>query len=248
MEENTNARVKPLKPLGYKAYGSTPHLVGSRVGPGDYTLPQQQSDLFTGGRPARRGDRFILTEKLDGSCVSIARVDGEIVALGRAGYLASDSPYELHKVFARWVAAREERYKQILRDGERLVGEWLHTAMGSLYRIEDPEELLVGFAIVDGQTRRPYDDFSRRMLELGHPKAKVLSDGPQVSIEEAMNTLGEHGFHGSLDGPEGAVWVHERDGVFSAIAKYVRHDKVDGRYLPNISGNAEVVNYVGPEI
>jgi hypothetical protein len=244
-ETRPEGYVKPPKPLGHKAYGSTPHLIGSRLGPGDYSLTPEQSALFVGER-RRKGDRFLVTEKIDGSCVSVARVEGRILALQRAGYLASTSPFPLHHAFDRWVRDREKLFSELLGDHERLVGEWLHTAMGTRFEISDPDDLLAGFAMFGGQKRLPYDEFAERTGKLDLRRAKLLSDGPGISIDRAMELVGENGHHGALDGAEGAVWVMETNGEFNSIAKFVRADKVDGKYMGGITGGADVVNYVGP--
>ncbi|MCZ7860718.1 hypothetical protein O9X98_04810 [Agrobacterium salinitolerans] len=237
--------VKPPKPLGFKAYGSTPHIIGSRLGPGDYSLTPEHSDLFTGKR-SRRGDRIIVTEKIDGSCVSVAKKDGSILALQRAGYAAATSPFALHHAFDRWVTERRDRFDAMLAEGERIVGEWLHTAMGTKYDIVDPDQLLVAFAIFGGRQRVCYDEFMERCDRDGLPRAHVMSDGKGIDAEEAMSILGADGFHGALDGIEGAVWVMETNGAFNAIAKYVKADKVDGKYIASITGEGDVVNYRGP--
>ena len=39
---------------------------------------------------------------------------------------------------------------------------------------------------------------------------------------------------------EGAVWRVEREGRVDFLAKYVRPDKIDGKYFPQISGQAEI--------
>lgn len=243
--------VKPPKPLGFKAYGSTPHLIGSRLGPGDYSLKREQSELFTGSRKRLGGrpkkDRIIVTEKVDGSCVSVAKASGDILALQRAGYLAATSPYALHHAFDRWVSARSTLFREMLSDGERIVGEWMHTAMGTRYEIEDPEKLLIGFALFDGTRRLPYDAFVERCEKHGIQMAHLIADGAGISAEEAMSLLGPHGFHGALDGVEGAVWVMETNGEFNAIAKFVKSDKIDGKYMSGITEEPDVINYVGPE-
>lgn len=46
--------------------------------------------------------------------------------------------------------------------------------------------------------------------------------------------------HGALDPVEGAVWRVERRGGGDFLAKYVRPDKTDGCYLPEVSGRAAV--------
>ena len=83
------------KPLGIKNYGSIPHLPGSRVGPGDHKCHEGQERIAT--RKTRdRHDCILVQEKLDGSNTGVARMDGAIYALTRAGYLATTSPYEQH--------------------------------------------------------------------------------------------------------------------------------------------------------
>jgi hypothetical protein len=237
--------VKPPKPLGFKAYGSTPHITGSRLGPGDYSLTPEHSDLFTGTR-SRRGDRIVVTEKIDGSCVSVAKHEGSIIALQRAGYDAATSPFALHHAFHRWVYERRSWFDAMLAEGERIVGEWLHTAMGTRYHITDPDQLLIAFAIFGGRQRVGYDEFMERCDRAGLPRAHVLSDGKGIGSDEAMELLGNDGFHGALDGVEGAVWVMETDGAFNAIAKFVKADKVDGKFIAKITGDPDVINYQGP--
>jgi len=240
-------RVKPVKPLGYKAYGSTPHLPESRLGPGDYSMTPEQATLFTGER-RRKGDRIIVTEKIDGSNCAVAKKDGEILALQRAGYLAATSPFALHHAFDRWVSARKALFDDLLSEGERIVGEWLHTAMGTRYEIEDPDRLFVTFAMFAERQRLPFDVFAARNDGVGLPRAHVISDGEGVAVGDVMSALGENGFHGALDGVEGAVWVLETAGEFNAIAKFVKADKIDGKYMSGVTGLPEVVNYRGPEL
>ncbi|MBY3155458.1 hypothetical protein HFO56_24330 [Rhizobium laguerreae] len=242
--------VKPPKPLGNKAYGSTPHLVGSRLGPGDYSLTQEHSDLFTGNRKRRnRSDRIIVTEKIDGSCVAVAKLDGDVVALQRAGYLAATSPFALHHAFDRWVAARRDYFDAFLGEDERVVGEWLHTAMGTRYDIVDPDRLFISFAIFHDRystDRAIYDEFRTRTDSAGLPRAGLISEGPGIGIEEVMEKLGERGLHDAIDGVEGAVWIMETDGAFNGVAKFVKADKVDGKYISGVTGGADIVNYRGP--
>ncbi|MGL3608976.1 RNA ligase family protein [Rhizobium sp. G187] len=186
-----------------------------------------------------------MTEKVDGSCVAVARVGDEIHALNRAGYLALSSPYALHHAFHRWVKLREKLFLDMLLDGERIVGEWLHTATGTRYDIVDPDKLFISFSIMRVHDRIPYDNFSKRVDEIGLPRAHVLQDGGPLTIEAMLDLLGESGFHGALDGTEGAVWLHENANQFSAIAKYVKHTKIDGRYLSGNTGAGDILNYSG---
>ena len=93
------------KPLGMKAYGSIPHLPESRLGPGDHSVNAGQARICL-ERTRDRHDVIIVQEKLDGSCTAVAKVDGVIIPLGRAGYPAWTSKYEMHRLFSDWVFSK----------------------------------------------------------------------------------------------------------------------------------------------
>jgi hypothetical protein len=237
-------RQKPVKPLGSKAYGSIGHLPSSRIGPGDHFVHEGQQAICT-VKP-RKGDRIIVTEKLDGACMSVAKVDGLLVGLSRAGYRAADALYDHLRLFDKFVSKNAATFDGLLSDGERIVGEWLAMAHGTIY---DPAHEafapFVAFDIFRNGKRILFDEFKSRIDKACLARAHVLHDGPWAyPIEGAMNALvGSHasgfrwkGFHGATDNVEGAVWRVEREGRVDFLAKYVRHDKADGKYLPNISG------------
>lgn len=220
------------KPLGRKAYGSIPHLPKSRIGPGDHFITEGQQTILT-EKARDRHDRIIVTEKLDGSCVSVARVGGEIVALGRAGYLAASAPYDHIQDFAVWVKQNVDLFAD-LPDGERLCGEWITMAHGTIY--EPLEVPFVVFDLMRGETRLPHDEMVEVAKACGLDNAHVISDGPPLSVEQALAAIADGGFHGAKDGVEGCVWRVERRGQFDFIAKFVRHDKQDGKYFAQITG------------
>lgn len=227
------------KPLGIKAYGSIPHLPGSRLGPGDHHCHDGQAKIAT-VKTRDRYDTVTVTAKLDGSCCSVARIDGVIVPLGRAGYLASTSKYEQHQLFAQWVYANQGRFMEALEDGERMVGEWLAQAHGTRYALK--HEPFVPFDIMRGTMRLPVQQLWDISQRLGFTLPTPISLLGPLSIEDAMKSV-EHCFHGELDPPEGAVWRVERKGEFDFITKFVRPDKVDGAYLPEVSGKEAVWNW-----
>jgi hypothetical protein len=228
--------MKAVKPLGRKAYGSIPHLPGSRLGPGDWSIHVgQEAICLTKARD--RHDRVIVTEKLDGSNVAVARIGGDVLAVTRAGYLASDSPYPQHHHFGAWVDLNAGRFLAALNDGERLNGEWLALAHGTRYAL--PHEPFVVFDAMREAERLPWDEIVGRCAMGAFTHARVLSDGPPVSVEDILPILMVSG-HGALDPVEGAVWRVERHGQFDFNAKWVRPDKVDGKYLTDISGHPEV--------
>lgn len=224
------------KPLGRKAYGHVPHLPMSRMGPGDHSCHEGQARIAT-EKPRDKHDRVIVTEKLDGSNVSIANVDGQILAIMRAGYLAQSSPYTQHQIFAAWVRQNEIRFQKSIPAGYRIVGEWIYQAHGTIYKpIGEP---FVPFDVINGDSRLPWDDAVILIgkAELRH--AYVISDGPAMSVSDALDALGPCGHHGAIETVEGAVWRVERRGKFDFMAKFVRPDKQDGKYLPGINGNPD---------
>lgn len=228
--------MNPTKPLGHKAYGSIPHLPGSRMGPADHHChPGQERICLEKARD--RHDEIIVEEKLDGSCVAVARIGCDIFALGRSGYLASTSKYEQHHFFAAWVFNNIGRFA-FLADGERVVGEWLAQAHGTRYDLS--HEPFVAFDVMIGHVRAPID---KRNALLGDRfvRPRVISRGPMsmAEVQKALETSG----HGAIDPVEGAVWRVERHGKVDFLAKWVRPDKVDGKYLPEVSRKPAVWNW-----
>lgn len=239
-----NHFTKVTKPLGAKAYGHICHLPGSRLGTGDHKLNTGQDRILT-EKVRDKHDVIIVQEKLDGSNVCVARVNGELVAIGRSGYPSISSPYEQHRFFAAWVFERLDRF-DFLREGERLCGEWLAQAHGTRYALT--HEPFVPFDLMRGQERAPYAEFSERVPAAGFTVPKLLSQGPPISVAKVLKILeGEertrNGFHGAIDPVEGAMWRVERRGVVDFLGKFVRPEKIDGCYLPEISKRDEVWNW-----
>lgn len=178
-------------------------------------------------------DIVIVQEKLDGSNVGIARINGEILALSRAGYLANTSPYEMHHKFSSWVEKNKLRFKHVLDDGERICGEWLVKPHGTIYHL--PHEPFVAFDIIGNENKRVIFEELYYRIYNKFVLPKVLSIGDAFSVDKAIKYLGDYGFHGAQEKIEGAVWRVERKGIVDYLCKYVRPDKVDGKYLDDDS-------------
>lgn len=216
-----------MKPLGQKSYGSIPHLIGSRMGPSDHHAEAGQVRIAT-ERPRDKYDFIIVQEKLDGGNVGIAKVNGEILALTRAGYLAMTSPYATHYAFNQYVQDNKKRFDELLKEGERLCGEWLLTAVGTIYNL--PHEPFVPFDLMTKMERATYVEFMERVIPFGFKPPRCLSVGQPCSIESALELIKVSG-HGAIEAVEGAIWRVERKGKVDFLVKYVRPDKVDGKYL-----------------
>lgn len=229
-----------MKPLGIKNYGSIGHLLNSRMGSGDHHVHEGQARIATKSTKDQSGKvrEVIVQEKLDGSNVGIARLNGRIFPLTRSGYVADTSPYPQHHEFHKWVMRDQERWLNILEEGERLCGEWLYQAHGTKYTLQ--HEPFVAFDLMKGNIRLTYDEFLTRVSKADVVIPHLIHRGEAISIEEVMKKLGKYGFHGATDEIEGAVWRVEciknpRNGKkprhVEFLCKYVRPDKIDGIYL-----------------
>jgi hypothetical protein len=142
----------------------------------------------------------------------------------------------MHHDFADWVMRRNWSRLPV---GYRLCGEWMQVAHGTIYEGVSP---LVGFDVFDGENKRIPHDAAREMMgSLDITGAHVISDGPPLSVEGAMSALGVNGFHGATEQVEGAVWRVERYGQFDFLAKFVRHDKQDGKYLSGVGRDEPLI-------
>lgn len=231
--------MNPEKPLGIKAYGSIPHLPGSRLGPGDHSVNAGQEKICT--QKARdRHDQIFVQEKLDGSCVAVAKITGNIVPLTRAGYLANTTPYLQHQLFYDWVFYSYQRFDQLLNEGERVCGEWLALAHGTRYNL--PHEPLVVFDIFRNNKRLTVEEFTQRVQRVDLIPPRLIHHGEPISIESIYHLLEPSG-HGAIDPVEGAVWRVERQGKVDFLAKWVRKDKVDGAYFSELTGQPDIWNW-----
>src|SRR5882724_9419662 len=92
------------KPSRMKSYGHITHLPGSRMGTGDHKCEAGEARIAT-LKARDRHDNIIVQEKLDGKNVGVARLDGALYPLVRAGYVADTSRFEQHWRFLRLTLA-----------------------------------------------------------------------------------------------------------------------------------------------
>jgi len=216
-----------VKPLGRKSYGSIGHLPGSRLGPGDHHIHDGQSRAVLEALP--KGDRLVVQEKLDGSNVGVCKVDGKIIAINRAGWDCWSSPHEQHRMFAAWVQRNADRFDAILGEWERICGEWIALAHGTLYALK--HEPFVPFDVFTAANERMV---FTAFLERAH-RARLVT--PHVfhfqNVACPLSYVADApSHHGAADGiKEGVVYRWERDDRVLMLAKWVRPDKLDGNLL-----------------
>ncbi|MFO0734890.1 MAG: RNA ligase family protein [Labilithrix sp.] len=229
--------------LVVRIYPSIPHLPGSRCA-SDRTVPLAIARRCTEPGFALDGAEVIVQEKLDGSCVAVARRDGELLALGREGRPCAESGNEARRWFAAWVAEHRTRF-DFVREGEVLAGEWLALVHGTRYALDHepfvPFDLIAGAKTGAGAgagagARATVDTVAARLSGSGLSMPRVVHRGAPISIADAVEKLGARGLHGAIDPPEGLVYRVERGGEVIHIAKWVRPEKRDGALLPENSG------------
>lgn len=230
-----------IKPLGGKAYGSIPHLPGSKFGNRDDKGIDIKTANYFLRNPGKK-NLILVTEKLDGTCVSVAKIDGEIIPLIRAGYKAETSRWVQHHLFAQWVCENKGKF-EYLKNNERICGEWLAMAHGTIYDL-DGRDPFVPFDLFSGLTRKPYQDLIDYCDDNGLSYAPLLYYGYEhgCDIETALKHLGDHGYYGAVDIAEGCVWRWERSNGIIGMAKYVRPEKEIGKYLEGVTGNDPIWN------
>lgn len=212
-----------------KAYGSIPHLSTSKMSQqADKKIHMGQELLLTSKTRDWR-DLIIVTEKVDGSCVSVINKEVRFISLSRAGYNTDSSPYEQHRYFTKYMFNNLELFSW-LPEGWRVCGEWCAQAHGTLYDITH-ESPFVAFDIFNSNNERIlFLDFIKLCSKHGIPTVPILHIGQPISINNAIKLLGK-GHYGNPEQPEGFVYRLEREGKVEFLAKWVRSDKEDGKYM-----------------
>ncbi len=212
-----------------KNYGSIPHLSTSKMSQqADKKITMGQELILT--KKARDyKDLIIVTEKLDGSNVGIIKKDNKLIPITRSGYHVNTSKYKQHLLFDEYVKNNEKLFNW-LPENYRICGEWLILSHGTIYDITY-ESPFVAFDIFNSNNERlSYIEFINLCYKYNISVVKLLHIGQPISIEKSIKLLG-NGFYGKPEKPEGFVYRVEREGKVDFLAKWVRSDKEDGKYL-----------------
>lgn len=228
---------KPYKPLGGPVFGKIGHLPGSKTGPSDSHISENEMTFYTEGRKNAK-DIIIVTEKMDGACVGVYRPIGgysgnTLVAMQKHGYPVHTSHRAWLAEFDEWVSANRTKFLHILKAGEWLVGEWLVRPHGVKYRLK-PSNYFMPFSLrynppYSQSSELSYLDMVERIDDAFTLPGVIADDGEPVKIEEVRRYIVRREQSYSIDKPEGAVWRRDGDG-FTTRAKWVRPDHVAGMY------------------
>lgn len=219
-----------MKPLGFKNYGSIPHISTSKLETGDHYINiGQESILLNNARD--KHDLIISQEKYDGSNIGIAKINGEIIALTRSGYIANTSPYRQHHIFNEWVNKNKRIFNELLNEGERICGEWMVQSHGIIYEII--VEPIVFFDLFTKTNERVlHSELKYRCDLLNLFTPRILSKGNPVKLSKLIEILNEKTqVIKSIENPEGIIFRVERKNKVDFLAKWVRNDFETGKFI-----------------
>lgn len=215
-----------MKPFPWKNYGSIGHLPNSKLGPSDSSIPLGQAKICLEKKRDNK-DKIIIQEKLDGTNVGVARLDGKLFPINRSGHLCVDAPRKMHRMFHDWVMSNQSKF-DFLKDGYRVCGEWLVLAHGIKYKL--PHEPFVAFDIIEGNSNRVnYNDFIN-LINGNLITPNTISTDEPMSVEKALSLV-DISIHGSQEDIEGLVYRVERNGKVDFLAKYVQSSHIPGKYF-----------------
>jgi hypothetical protein len=231
--------VSPNASSGNRIYGHIPQLPGSQMTSGDRKAKDWQIGICCEKlRDAK--DYVVVQEKLDGSCMAVAKQNSEIIPLARSGNRAAVSRYKQHRFFHKWVYENLERFDELLADGETCIGEWLMQAHGTRYDL--PHEPFVIFDLRSGEKFLTSRAVKKRVSRFNFIAPRTIHEETPITVEEIVKLLQPSG-HGAIDLVEGAVWRVERNDQVDFLAKYVRPDKRIGCFLPERPGQKPIWNW-----
>ena len=174
-------------------------------------------------------DLVIVTEKIDGSNVGVVRKNGVLQSISRAGYDVLTSPYEQHHLFSKFAGDNISMFSW-LPEGWRICGEWCVKTHGTIYDLTN-ESPFVAFDIFDENNKRlNYLQFYSYCVLNGIAQVTLLHIGQPIPLKHAIKLL-DNGHYGNPEKPEGVVYRMERNYKVDFLAKWVRSDKEDGKYM-----------------
>ncbi|MCL2849991.1 MAG: RNA ligase family protein [Micrococcales bacterium] len=152
-------------------YPRTPHLVGSRLQPGDEDLSQVPYATLA-------GQHIVVEEKLDGANAGVSfGDDAQLLVQSRGHYLAGGAREKHFNLLRSWAAAHENALFDVLGDRYIMYGEWLYAKHTVFY--DQLPHYFAEFDLFDTERGVFLSTAARRALLSGSPvvSVPVLYDG-----------------------------------------------------------------------
>ena len=169
-------------------YPRTPHLVGSRLQPGDEDLSQIPFSSIA-------GRHLVVEEKVDGANTATSfGEDGTLLLQSRGHYLTGGHRERHYNLFKQWAAIHRDALYGVLGSRYILYGEWLY-AKHTVYYDRLPHYFLE-FDVLDRQEGIYLSTQRRHALlrDLPVVSVPVLAEGIFNRSEDLLSLLGSSKF------------------------------------------------------
>ena len=168
-----------------KKYPRTPHLVGSRLQPGDEDLSQI---LFA----EIKGRHLVVEEKCDGANTAISfSPEGELLLQSRGHYLTGGYRERHYNLMKQWANVHKDAFYEVLGSRYIMYGEWMYAKHTVFY--DKLPHYFLEFDVFDRETEIFLDTHARRRLLAPLPvvSVPVLGEGEYQSREDLLALLGK---------------------------------------------------------
>lgn len=215
------------KPFAKQIYGSIPYIPSSPTINSRKVIPLGQEYILTN---KTQKYNVYMQEKMDGSCVGVTKLNGEILALTRNGYLAKNSIYKQHNAFDLYVQNNMNTFKDLVNEGDFAIFEYIGVNHGTLYKyMKDPLYLIDYFIDKKRQSVLVTSKIARK-YGFNTPITWYMAES--IKAKEVYNALREELESKGLDYlPEGLIYRCEKEESFSFIAKWVRPNYEPLKYI-----------------
>lgn len=167
-----------------KKYPRTPHLVGSRLQPGDEDLSQIPFSAI-------KGKHLVVEEKIDGANTAVSfGGDGELLLQSRGHYLTGGYRERHYNLMKQWANVHKDAFYAVLGTRYIMYGEWMYAKHTVFY--DRLPHYFLEFDVFDREKKIFLDTYSRRELLRDLPVASVpvLAEGKFQSREDLLRHLG----------------------------------------------------------
>ena len=174
--------------MDLKKYPRTPHLVGSRLQPGDEDLSQIPFSCI-------KGRHLVVEEKVDGANTAISFSEaGELLLQSRGHYLTGGYRERHYNLLKQWANIHQDALFDVLGTRYIMYGEWLY-AKHTVYYDRLPHYFLE-FDIFDRQEQIFLSTQRRHEMLKALPvvSVPVLKEGVFQSPEEVISLLGKSNY------------------------------------------------------
>lgn len=166
-----------------KKYPRTPHLVGSRLQPGDEDLSQIPFSEI-------KGRHLVVEEKCDGANSAISfSPEGELRLQSRGHYLTGGYRERHYNLMKQWANVHKDAFYEVLGSRYIMYGEWMYAKHTVFY--DKLPHYFLEFDVFDRENGIFLDTHARRRLLSSLPvvSVPVLGEGEYRSREDLLALL-----------------------------------------------------------